>query len=382
MYVMRRKKRPANLNRANHDRLNHWCQDWEHQNFQIYTVPGEQNLFNDFHSRGGAPDAAPFQTLEQHEQRLQRKLDGLEEQAALSTDQLDARLAAAVPLEGAPGPAGRGSASDPKVVRQHLVLPRQEPASTEDLDQWDRNLAGKSLLPEVQPFDWPKPAEFAEAQTQLAPELARVLRRVDSSEPGVSLLLDSDGKIVLPQGAEALKARICAVTHQGRHGHLPHEVSCRLIQKYFWWSGLKHDVRDWMGRCLQCIKLKGGKLMPRPMGHMLTAQRPFEVVAMDYLDMPATGRNGYKHVLVIVDQLTRVCVCAPTKDKTAQTAARIFCDRWLSFFPSPTFLITDGGTHFRCELFRSITSIRGFEHHITAPHSQWSNGRVERLNCV
>ena len=88
-------------------------------------------------------------------------------------------------------------------------------------------------------------------------------------------------QIVLPQGAEALKARICAVTHQGRHGHLPHEVSCRLIQKYFWWSGLKHDVRDWMGRCLQCIKLKGGKLMPRPMGHMLTAQRPFEVVAMD-----------------------------------------------------------------------------------------------------
>ena len=104
---------------------------------------------------------------------------------------------------------------------------------------------------------------------------------------------------------------------------------------------------------------------------------------MDYLEMPTTARkDGFKYVLIIVDQLTRVCVCVPTKDKTAITAARIFCDRWLAFFPSPTFLITDGGTHFKCELFKEITNIRGFEHHITAPHSQWSNGRVERLNRV
>ena len=123
--------------------------------------------------------------------------------------------------------------------------------------------------------------------------------------------------------------------------------------------------------------------MPRPMGHMLTAQQPFEVVAMDYLDMPTTARrDGFKHVLIVVDQLTRVCICVSTKDKTAITAARIFCDRWLAFFPSPTFLVTNGGTHFKCELFKEITNIRGFEHHITDPYLRWSNERVERLNRV
>ena len=66
------------------------------------------------------------------------------------------------------------------------------------------------------------------------------------------------------------------------------------------------------------------------------------------------------------------------KDETAATAAKIFCDHWLAFFPTPTFLVTDGGTHFKCELFKQIAAIRGFQHHIVTPYCQWSNGRVER----
>ena len=57
------------------------------------------------------------------------------------------------------------------------------------------------------------------------------------------------------------------------------------------------DVQQWMGRCLQCIKLRGGKLMPRPMGNILTATQPMEVVAMDFLAMPASkAKGGYKYV--------------------------------------------------------------------------------------
>ena len=85
--------------------------------------------------------------------------------------------------------------------------------------------------------------------------------------------------------------------------------------------------------------------MPRSMGNMLTATQPMEVIAIDFLAMPLTARrNGFKYVLVIVDQLTRVCRVVPTKNCTAATAARVLCDQWLAFFPSPTFLVSDGGT--------------------------------------
>ena len=377
-----RRSAPPNLNRASHDRLNRWCQDWAHQDFQIYTIPGELNLYNDFHSRAGAPEAAPFCTLNEHQERMDRKVRRMESTAGISLEELDSRLDASIAVFDAdtdgegknttPGVATEdGSGGQTVRVRQHLVLPREEPASSDRLDQWETNMAVKPLLPEVKPFDWPPAREIVRAQQALPPEVTEDLDLVESSEPGQCLWLNQARQIVLPDGAESLKDRICAMAHQGRHGHLPAEVSAELVSKYFWWDTLKQDVLTWIHRCLQCIKLRGGKLMPRPMGHMLTAEQPFEVIAMDCLDMPSTARKGgYKHVLLIVDQLTRVCVCVPTKDKTARTAAHILCDRWLAFFPSPAFLITDGGTHFRCELFREITVIRGFEHHIAAPHSQ------------
>lgn len=106
-------------------------------------------------------------------------------------------------------------------------------------------------------------------------------------------------------------------------------------------------------------------------------------MALDYMDMPRSHKRwGYKAVLIIVDQLTRICVCVPTRDKTASTAARILVERWLSFFPDPAFLVSDGGTHFKCKLFEKIAEVRGFQHHIIAPYSQWGNGGAERLNKV
>ena len=42
--------------------------------------------------------------------------------------------------------------------------------------------------------------------------------------------------------------------------------------------------------------------------------------------------------------------------------------------------MSDGGTHFKCELFKQLAKIRGFQHHIIAPYSQWGNGGVENLN--
>ena len=99
--------------------------------------------------------------------------------------------------------------------------------------------------------------------------------------------------------------------------------------------------------------------------------------------MPTShARWGFKAILIVVDQLTRICICVPTKNKTANTAARIMVERWLSFFPDPAFLVSDGGTHFKCKLFEYIAEIRGFQHHIIAPYSQWGNGGAERLNKV
>ena len=80
-YIMCKKRRPQILRKTAHDRLDRMCLKWAHENFQIYTVPGVQNTFNDFHSRDGAPDGEPFYTLAEHAERILAKEQALEKLA-------------------------------------------------------------------------------------------------------------------------------------------------------------------------------------------------------------------------------------------------------------------------------------------------------------
>ena len=402
-YIMNRLHRPKILKKTSHDRLDRQCLKWRHTDFQMYHVPGVMNLFNDFHSRAGAPNSEPFFTLADHAAKLEEKLATLQEEAGEGQSRAPvkperspstasaagadahAREEACEGHSGAPSEAAGAPSTAPTShasahVRQHLLITEPMPQPTDRLDKHEKNLAGESLLPYLPPHDWPDVASIKASQQHIPERARRTLRSVDTAEPGIAVLTNADGKIVLPANDKQLIAAVCAAAHQGKHGHNTSKQMRKQIEECFWWPNMAADVKWWAEHCLQCIKLAGGDIMPRPMGYQLRATQPMEVVAMDFLDMPTSRKKwGFKAVLVIVDQLTRVCTCTPTKDKTAATAAKILVDRWLSFFPDPAFLITDGGTHFKCELFKSLAEIRGFQHHILAPYSQWGNA-AERLN--
>ena len=206
-------------------------------------------MYNDFHSRDGAPDVQPFKTLQEHQTRLENKLNGLEQASQLDSSALQADLDAVKCEVCGDSPVGDEA---PVEMRSHLVIHRWEPGTSDELDQWDRNLAGKSLLPGLDPFDWPGAQEIAAAQQQLPAAAKARMTTKETSEPGVSLFVNGDGKIVLPAGESPLKTRIFAVAHQGRHGHLPHDISTKLIKRYFHWSDLASGCKEWVLRCLHC----------------------------------------------------------------------------------------------------------------------------------
>lgn len=73
-YIQVASRRPACIGTAARERMRRWCLDWAHEDFKIYSVPGSKNLFNDFHSRNGAPMGAEFFTLQQHAEQVDKKL--------------------------------------------------------------------------------------------------------------------------------------------------------------------------------------------------------------------------------------------------------------------------------------------------------------------
>ena len=53
---------------------------------------------------------------------------------------------------------------------------------------------------------------------------------------------------------------------------------------------------------------------------------------------------------------------------------------WGSLLGLPKFLITNGGSHFQCEVLQSLTKVLSIHHHITTAYHPASNGQVERVN--
>ena len=61
---------------------------------------------------------------------------------------------------------------------------------------------------------------------------------------------------------------------------------------------MNKDIKEWAKKCLLCIKLAGGDIIPRPMGYQLRATQPMEVVSIDYMDMPRSAKKwGFKAIL-------------------------------------------------------------------------------------
>ena len=90
MYIMSSSHRPANLPVRYEDRFNRWCLDLFYDNFFVFSVTGEQNLFNDFHySRGGSPATKRFYPLEEHAADLERSLVELGESVERYVTTLD-----------------------------------------------------------------------------------------------------------------------------------------------------------------------------------------------------------------------------------------------------------------------------------------------------
>ena len=183
-----------------------------------------------------------------------------------------------------------------------MVIMPQDPPVLDKLDKHETNLVGKSLLPNIQPVDWPSVETITASQLRhLTARTRRRLQKLETAVPNTYVYLNDEAKIVIPTQDHQLCINIIAAAHQGKHGHCKHKHTKQLISEVFIWHGMHAQVGDWLQRCLQCIKLAGGHLIPRPTGHQLLATKPMEVIALDFMSIRTNRRGGFKHILVIVD---------------------------------------------------------------------------------
>ena len=137
---------------------------------------------------------------------------------------------------------------------------------------------------------------------------------------------------------------------------------------------MEAEVEQFVNSCLHCCCSASGKMIPRPLGHSLHADKPNELIHFDFCYMSPTESN-LTYVLVIKDDHSGYVWLLPASETTAEFVAQSLIS-WFAAFGTVRQWISDRGTHFKNEVVRQLKEKTNSMHHFTLAYCPWTNGTV------
>ena len=180
-------------------------------------------------------------------------------------------------------------------------------------------------------------------------------------------------QLVLP-GADRLN------TLYGLHndvGHLGRERTLDLVRSRFFWPSMTDSVREYVKKCLSCIKRKSHLPERAPLINVKTTQ-PLELLCIDFLSLELC-KGGIENILVITDHFTRYVHAMLTKNQAAKTTALVLYDFFLQY-GFPRKLHSDQGRNFESSVIKELRSLFGVQKCRTTLYHPMGNGTCERFN--
>ena len=96
----------------------------------------------------------------------------------------------------------------------------------------------------------------------------------------------------------------------------------KVLQSGFYWPTLFKDAHKFVLSCDECQRIGNiGKHQEMPMNYSLAVE-PFDVWGFDYMG-PFPSSNGYTHILVAVDYVTKWVEAIPTSSADNNTSIKM-----------------------------------------------------------
>lgn len=186
-----------------------------------------------------------------------------------------------------------------------------------------------------------------------------------------------DNQVVLP--ASLVNQALHQAHDHPAAGHLGIERTYRRMAAQFYLPGLYAQTKSYVTRCLPCQQVKAKPPQQLPMGRV-TASRPMELVAMDFLGPLPTTNRGNKHLLVVSDVFTKFVVAIPLHDQKATTVVDALSTHFFSVLGIPEKLLSDQGPSFRAKDTAALFHLLRVRKVWTSPYHPQTDGMVERWN--
>ena len=172
-------------------------------------------------------------------------------------------------------------------------------------------------------------------------------------------------------------------------GHKGNKATYNVLQKHYWWKGMKEQVQQYIKHCQDCQKGKAmnkappGELLPLP-----TPQSPWQDITVDFTEMPESLR--YNNILVVIDQFSKEAIFIPcTKEENTLTTAELFRDHIWCQHGLPSSVVSNRGSifasHFMGELYKILEIKRKMStafHPQTDGQTEWLNHEINTYLCI
>ena len=89
--------------------------------------------------------------------------------------------------------------------------------------------------------------------------------------------------------------------------------------------------------------------------------KPFDKIAIDLVTECKTSTSGNKHILTIIDHLTRWPEAFPIPDKSADIIVSTFINEYLPVHMRPQYILSDNGTEFKNSLMDKVLQQLGID---------------------
>ena len=150
------------------------------------------------------------------------------------------------------------------------------------------------------------------------------------------------------------------------------------IKKRIQWKGMRQDIKTYVANCHIC-QVNRFKFQPKHDFLFLQphSKNAHETLHMDYAELKKKGEGVKKtqSFIVAVDEFSRMTYTKPMNQTSRSLIAWL---ESLPFFSSIKKIITDNGSSFSSQEFKTWTEKNNIKHYFSAPYHPQGNGIAER----
>src|SRR5713101_7523620 len=157
-----------------------------------------------------------------------------------------------------------------------------------------------------------------------------------------------------------------------------------LVQRQYWWSGMRRFVYNYVDGCAICQSTKNLPNQPKAPLHPISPEKdvmPFSTVSLDFItELPLS--NGFDAIVVFVDHdVTKAMVIAPCHTTImAEQTADLYQNHVWCHFGLPSKVISDCGTQFTANFTWALCASLGIQQAMSMAYHPQMDGQTKHLN--